>query len=84
MCDYLAKAQYDDYDRLIILCDALGDAAGFCLLEKRFVDVTRRYGVFPFTVERWNRSIEYKEYFESVMQQSVYRLLPGIEGCIYN
>ena len=84
VCDYLAKAQYDDCDRLIILCDALGDAAGFCLLEKRFVDVTRRYGVFPFTVEHWNRTIEYKEYFESVMKRTVYELLPGIEGCIDN
>jgi len=84
VCDYLNNTEYDDYDRLMILCDALGEAAGFCILEKRFVDVTRRYGVHPFTVERWNRTFEYKEYFETTIGRSVYGLLPGIERCIYN
>lgn len=84
LCSYLETAEYDEYDRLIILCDALGEAAGFCILEKRFVDVTRRYGVFPFTVERWNKTIEYKQYFDTMAKQSVYKLLPGIERCIYN
>ena len=81
---YLQEVEYDDYDRLMILCDALGEAAGFCILEKRFVDVTRRYGVFPFTVDRWNKTFEYKEYFDGIAKRSVYELLPGIERCIYN
>ena len=80
---YLERIEYDDYDKLIILCDSLGAADGFCILEKRFVDTTRRYGVFPFTVERWNKTYEYQRYFEQLAGQSVYRLLPDIEGCIY-
>jgi len=84
LAGFLKNAVYDDYDRLMILCDALGEAAGFCILEKRFVDVTRRNGVHPFTVERWNRTFEYKEYFETTIGRSVYGLLPGIERCIYN
>ena len=79
---YIDDIEYDDYDRLMILCDALADAQGFCILEKRFVDTTRRYGVFPFTVERWNRTFEFKEYFERLAGCSVYSLLPGIEKCI--
>lgn len=74
---------YDDYDKLIILCDSLADTNGFCILEKRFVDTTRRYGAYPFTVDRWNRIFEFKEYFEKLSVSSVYRLLPGIENCIY-
>lgn len=66
------------------MCDCLADANGFCILEKRFVDTTRRYGSFPFTVDRWNKTFEYKEYFESLAGCSVYKLLPGIENCIYN
>ena len=81
--DYLQSISYDDYDKLIILCDALADANGFCILEKRFVDTTRRYGIFPFTVERWNKTIEYKEYFEKSVYKSIYSLLPNIEQCIY-
>ncbi len=81
--DYLNHIVYDDYDKLIILCDALADANGFCILEKRFIDVSRRYGIFPFSVERWNKTYEYKEYFESLIGKSIYKLLPQIEDCIY-
>lgn len=80
---YLNNLEYDEYDRLIILCDALADAKGFCILEKRFVDTTRRYGMYPFTVERWNKTYEYKAYFEERLGKSIYTLLPGIEECIY-
>ncbi len=80
---FLNTIEYDEYDKLIILCDALADAQGFCILEKRFVDTTRRYGIYPFTVERWNKTIEYKEYFENIMNASIYSVLPGIEKCIF-
>ncbi len=74
--DFLASIQYDDYDRLIILCDALGEAEGCCILEKRLVDVARRYGLHSFTLELWERIFEYKEYFEQRIGQSVYNILP--------
>ena len=80
---FLEQVEYDEYDRLIILCDSLADANGFCILEKRLVDTTRRYGAFPFTVERWNRTFAIKEAFEARIGCSVYRLLPGIEACIF-
>ena len=32
--DYLNKLEYDDYDKLIILCDSLTDANGFCRILK--------------------------------------------------
>lgn len=72
---YLENIEYNDYDTLIILCDALADAEGFCLLEKRFVDTTRRYGIYPFTVERWNKTLGYKDHFEGIMKRSVYSVL---------
>lgn len=81
--DYLNGLEYDELDKLIILCDALADANGFCILEKRFIDTTRRYGIFPFSIERWNKTYEYKEIFESKIGKSIYSLLPDIEKCIY-
>ena len=80
---YLESVEYDDYDKLIILCDALADAQGFCILEKRFIDTTRRYGIHPFTVERWNKTYEYKTYFEDYIGKSIYAVLPGICDCIF-
>ena len=80
---YLNSIDYDDYDKLIILCDALADADGFCILEKRFIDTSLRYGIFPFSVDRWNSTYRYKEHFENIIGKSIYSLLPGIEKCIY-
>ena len=81
--DFLNGLDYDDYDKLIILCDALADASGFCILEKRFIDTTRRYGIYPFSIDRWNKTYQYKEYFEALIGNSIYTLLPHIEDCIY-
>ena len=80
---YIAELEYDDYDRLIILCDSLADKDGFCILEKRFIDTSRRYGAYPFSVDRWNKTFEFKENFEKNIGASIYTLLPGIEKCIY-
>ena len=80
---YLENINYNDYDKLIIICDALADAQGFCILEKRFVNTTRRYGIFPFTVERWNATFEIKEYFEQQMSCSIYDILPNIKEATF-
>ena len=76
--------EYDDYDKLIILCDCLADANGYCILEKRFVDTTRRYGIYPFTINRWENTYEIKSYFEERIGTSIYRLLPGIEEYVFD
>ena len=78
MIQDIANAVYDDYDRLVQLCDALAMPSGFCLLEKRFVDVTIRYGVHPATIDRWKKILEIKERFEDQIGCSIYALLPGV------
>ena len=75
---FVANAVYDDYDRLVQLCDSLALPTGFCLLEKRFVDVTIRYGVHPATIDRWKKILEIKALFEAQIGCSVYTLLPGV------
>ena len=77
MARFVRDAVYDDYDRLVQLCDALALPTGFCLLEKRFVDVAIRYGVHPATVDRWKAVLEIKDHFESVIGTSIYACLPG-------
>ena len=75
--DFLEQREYDDYDRLVQLCDALALPTGFCLLEKRFVDVAIRYGTPPCTVDRWKKIMEIKDLFEQKIHCSIYELLPG-------
>lgn len=78
MENFIKNAVYDDYDRLVQLCDALALPSGFCLLEKRFVDVAIRYGTPPATVDRWKKTLEIKNLFCRKINGSIYDLLPGV------
>ncbi len=78
LADFLATATYDDCDRLIQLCDALCLPTGFCLLEKRLVDVAVRYGTNEWTVPKWRRWFEIKADFDAKVGGNVYDLLPGV------
>ncbi len=76
--NYLESADYDDYDRLIQLCDSLALASGFCLIEKRMVDVALRHGVNDYTVKKWQATFQLKQYFEEKMGKSIYSVLPDV------
>lgn len=71
---YLRSTEYDDYDLLIQLCDAMVLPEGPCLLEKRVVDVALRNGINDLTADNWRRRLEIKDYFDSKMGRSVYFL----------
>jgi len=58
--------------------DALALPSGFCLLEKRMVDVALRYGTTDYTVSKWKQIFKIKKDFESKIGCSIYSLLPGI------
>ena len=64
---------------MIQLCDALTTPKGFCLLEKRLVDVALRYGVNDLTILKWEATFEIKRKFEDAIGRSIYDLLPGVE-----
>lgn len=74
----LAQMEYTDYDRLIQLCDALALPSGFCLIEKRMVDVVLRHGLNEHIVPKWKAIFEIKGAFEDVLGRSIYELLPGV------
>ena len=78
MAKFIEESTYDDYDYLVQLCDALALPTGFCLLEKRFVDVAVRYGTHPATVDRWKAVLKIKTDFEDVIGCSIYELLPNV------
>ena len=75
---YIMGCQADDYDKLIQLCDSLAVDYGFVILEKRFVDVTRRYGIMEDYIRGWETAFAIKEYFEAAMGCSVYDVLPDV------
>ena len=76
--EYLSKIEFDEYDRLIQLCDAIALPTGYCLIEKRLMDVALRHGVNDFSVPRWKAFLEIQKEFESAIGQSIYKALNGV------
>lgn len=66
----LAKVSYDDYDRLIQLCDSLAGADGVLDIEERMGDVKKRYGSYP--QGKWDANIRLMMDFEKKMGKNLY------------
>jgi hypothetical protein len=81
---YLNKIEFDDYDRLIQLCDALALPTGFCLIEKRMIDVALRHGLNEYIVQKWKETFQIQKYFEEYMGKSLYSVLPGVVENTFN
>lgn len=79
MKKYLDSIEFTGYDRLIQLCDALALPSGFCLLEKRMLDVVMRYSFNEFTLEKWKTTFEIQKYFEERIGASIYSILPNVK-----
>lgn len=74
--EFLAHTEFDDYDLLIQLCDALSLPEGPVTMEKRLADVEKRYGNYP--EEKRKRCYELKAYFETRMGRQLYEVI-GVE-----
>ncbi len=75
---FLAEVNYNDYDRLIQLCDALAMAEGICLMEKRIVDAVIRLGFNEVTQEKWKAWFKIKKTLELEIGCSIYSLFPNV------
>ena len=73
LSDALAAAVFDEYDRLIQLCDALAGSEGVLRIEERMEDVRKRYGFYPQA--KWDSNIRLKEHFERKTGKDVYSLV---------
>ncbi len=75
---FLHSYEYNNYDKLIQLCDAISLPNGACIMEKRFVDVALRHGVNEHTIKKWKAFIELKKYFDKLCCYDIYSLLPNV------
>jgi hypothetical protein len=76
--DYLDNIDLSAYDKLIQLCDALALPSGYCLMEKRMLDVAMRHGVNEYTIEKWKATFEIQKIFEERIGKSIYSVLPNV------
>lgn len=75
LTDYLDNTSYDDYDKLIQLCDAIALPSGFCIVQERLVDVTLRHGFNEYTLEKWKAYLNLVDYFSEKVGRSIYQIL---------
>lgn len=65
----LDSFEYDDYDKLIQVCDSIALPEGPVDIITRMKDVKNRYGYYPEI--KWNKHIELKTYFEQKIGKSI-------------
>ena len=61
---------FDDYDRLIQLCDSIATADGVVDVVERMNDVKARYGGYP--QPKWDKNLELLEYFKEKTGRDIY------------
>ena len=71
---FLAETIYDEYDKLIQLCDSLCLPQGVVVLEKRLVEVVMRKGFGDFTLNKWGKWFSIKDYFDKMCGINIYNL----------
>lgn len=81
LSNYIKTHEYDDYDNLIILCDLLCTKQVIGL-EKRLIDISLRYGVYPNTAYYFNETLKLKEYFDKKLGYDLYKLFA--DDILYN
>lgn len=72
IAEQLEAVTFDDYDRLIQLCDALAGSDSILDIEERMNDVKARYGYYPQA--KWDRNMQLKTYFEKLSGIDIYTL----------
>ena len=68
----LDSCQFDDYDRLIQLCDSIADANGVIDIQERMTDIKNRYGSYPQA--KWDKNLELLSYFQNKAGCDIYAL----------
>ncbi len=72
--EFIDSLDYNEYDRLIQLCDAISYPSGVLMLEKRFVEVVMRKGFDEYTIKKWKALLSIKEEFVFKVGCDVYSL----------
>lgn len=75
LIEKVLATEFDIYDKLIQLCDALGSHDGICTIERRLIDVARRQGFNDYTLKKWEAFYDLKNEFDTICGTDIYRIL---------
>lgn len=73
--DFLKPNEYNDYDQLIQLCDAISFPLVAIYIEKRLVYVVLRRGFNDLTIPKWKAFLELKDYFNQKTESDIHKII---------
>lgn len=76
--DYVTNHEYNDYEKLINLCDLMCTDK-ILTVEKRMIDLLIRHGVFETTHYHITETMKLKKYFDDKLGYNLYDLFPEIK-----
>ena len=77
--NYLDSIDLNIYDNIVQLCDLFCLETGYTTFEKRILDITKRKGVYPNSLDHLKSIIVLRERIEKMMGRSIYSLFPEIK-----
>lgn len=77
--DKLDNYELNIYDNIVQLCDLFCLETGYTTFEKRILDITKRKGVYPNSLEHFSAIMALKDRLETMMGISIYELFPTID-----
>lgn len=73
--NFIEKKTYDDYDKIIQLCDAIAGASGCKIIELSMIDVALKYNVNKNTVDSWKAYFDIYEEINKKIGRNVYSII---------
>ena len=76
---YIDNIEYDIYDKLVQIGDAMGLPDGITFIERRLIDVHLRHGINEITIDNWKSIFKLQAEFEEKLGYSIYKVFPEVE-----
>lgn len=77
--NFLKQTPCTVYDNIVQMSDLFCLETGFTTIENRLLDITRRKGIYPNSLDHFKKTLELKERLETQMGCNLYDLFPEIK-----
>ena len=77
--NFLKKTPCTIYDNIVQMSDLFCLETRFTTVENRLLDITKRKGIYPNSLDHFHKAMELKERLETQMGCSIYSLFPEIK-----
>ena len=77
--NFLIQTPVNIYDNIVQMADLFCLETGFTTIENRLLDISKRKGIYPNSLDHVNKTMELKDRLELMMGCDLYSLFPEIK-----